>query len=272
MPHKFLFALIMLIALSLAAHLPSQAAQVGRFTLVTGNVDLLKQGKIPGVPAKIQDGVEPGDVVRTKSKSKAQLRMVDDSVIALAPETRLAIADYTYNEASRQRRAVLRVFRGLVHTAVSRLVDLEQPNFLMETHTANVGVRGTEWYTLLAPGFTSVFLVQGQLDVRSNLPTIPAVLPLKSMQYTQVFMGQQPRLPQTLTTEILQVLQRLMNTGVQERTLLGGGIPIPESAGVPSQLPEGLEKFMQPTIPPALPPAPTIAPTPAPRGGGGPTG
>jgi hypothetical protein len=269
---KNAFGFLILIVLSLVAPLATQAAQVGRFTQLSGNVDLLKQGKIPGVPARVQEGVEPGDVVRTKSKSKAQLTMVDDSVITLAPETRLAVADYTYNAASRQRRAVLRVFRGLVHTLVTRLLDVEQPNFLMETHTAGLGVRGTEWYTLLAPGFTSVYLVQGLVDVHSNLPTLPAVLPLKSGEFTQIFMGQQPRLPLPLTPEMLLLLRRFMDTGVQDRALLGGGILIPAGGRVPAQLPEGLEKIMQPTIPPSLPPGPTITPTPAPRGGGGPTG
>ena len=74
--------------------LTAHAAVVGRFTQVVGQVDLLKQGKLPALAAKVQDGVEPGDVIRTKSKAKAQLTMVDDSIITLAPESRLAIAEY----------------------------------------------------------------------------------------------------------------------------------------------------------------------------------
>ncbi len=126
---------------------------VGRFSLVTGQVDLLKQGKIPAIPAKFQDGVEPGDVIRTKTKAKAQLTMVDDSVITLAPESRLAIADYQYNPAREERRAVLRLFRGLVHTVVNRIIKTEEPDFIMETHTATIGVRGTNWFTLMGPSF-----------------------------------------------------------------------------------------------------------------------
>ena len=80
----------------------------------------------------------------TKARSKAQLSMVDASVITLAPESRLAIADYQYNPEQESRRAVVSLFRGLVHTVVNRIIKTEEPDFIMETHTATLGVRGTD--------------------------------------------------------------------------------------------------------------------------------
>ena len=157
-----LFVIILTLA-ALVVPLTSHAAVVGRFSLVTGQVELLKQGKLPAIPVKPQDGVDIGDVVRTKSKSKAQLTMVDDSVITLAPESRLAIADYQYNPAREERRAVLRAFRGLVHTVVNRIIKTEEPDFIMETHTATIGVRGTDFYNLQGPNFTMVALPHGAL-------------------------------------------------------------------------------------------------------------
>ena len=156
----FAASLTLIFFVSLFA-LTAHAAVVGRFTLVIGQVDLLKQGKLPAIPVKVQDGVEPGDVIRTKTKAKAQLTMVDDSIITLAPESRLAIADYQYNPARGERRAVVRLFRGLVHTVVNRIIKTEEPDFIMETHTATIGVRGTNWYTLLGPNSTLAALSYG---------------------------------------------------------------------------------------------------------------
>ena len=130
--------------------------------------------------------------------------MVDDSVITLAPESRLAIADYQYNPAREERRAVVRLFRGLVHTVVNRIIKTEEPDFIMETHTATIGVRGTNFYTLLGPNFTGAYLAHGTLGVSSNLPTVPALLLLHSRQFTQIPMGKQPFLPQALTPEMLE--------------------------------------------------------------------
>lgn len=271
MKRKVFCALIAMLFFALILPPGLHAAVVGRFTLIKGQVDLLKGGKVPGIPGKVQDGVEPGDVIRTKAGAKAQLSMVDASVITLAPESRLAIADYQYNPARGERRAVLRLFRGLVYTVVNRIIKTEEPDFIMETHTAAIGVRGTDWYTLLGPNSTGVYLPRGLLGVSSNLPTVPALLLLQSGQFTQVLQGRQPSLPQALTPEILRMLEQLMDTG-----LTGGGLgfsPPARGTGAQYQTPLTLperpdQKLLQQTIPPVLLPqhqtAPPVQPVPAP--------
>jgi hypothetical protein len=261
MQRKSRFVVIILTLAALAIPFTAHAAAVGRFTLIKGQVDVLKGGKVPGIPAKVQDGVETGDVIRTKSGAKAQLSMVDDSVITLAPESRLAIADYQYNPARGERRAVLRLFRGLVHAVVNRIIKTEEPDFIMETHTATIGVRGTNWYTLLGPNSTGVYLPQGILGVSSNLRTVPDLIRLQSGQFTKVIQGLKPSLPQALTPEILRMLERLMDTGLTGDVL---GFDLPASGtGPPLTLPESPDqKILQQTIPPVLQPKPQIAPPP----------
>ncbi len=252
MRKKIRLALIMLIVMAVLLPLTAHAAVVGRFTQVRGQVDLLKKGNIPGISVKLRDGVEPGDVIRTKARAKAELTMVDDSIIVLAPESRLAVADYSYNPASGERRAVVRLFRGLVHTVVNRIIKTEEPDFIMETHTAVIGVRGTDWYTLLAPASTSVYLAQGTLGVSSNLTTVPALLLLQSMQFTQIPLGKQPFLAQPLTPEILRTLEQLMDTGL----VTGGlGFGVPATSTPYTQFPPGLpgspdQRIRLETIPP----------------------
>jgi hypothetical protein len=263
MRHKIRLLVIILILTAVAVPLTAHAAVVGRFSLIIGQVDLLKQGKIPAVTAKMQGAVEPGDVIRTKTKAKAQLTMVDNSIITLAPDSRLAIADYQYNPASQERRAIVRLFRGLVHTVVNRIIKTEEPDFLMETHTAVIGVRGTNFYTLVGPSFTATYLANGTLGVRSNLPTLPALLLLHSMQFTQIPLGKQPFLAQTLTPEMLAALERLMDTG-----LTGSGFgfgSVTPGTGGQSQYPFMLpgspdQKLFQQTIPPVLQPQQQITP------------
>jgi hypothetical protein len=257
MRQKIRLLVIILTLVALAVPVTALAAMVGRFSLVKGEVSVLKAGKIPAVPAKFQDGVEPGDIIRTKAKAKAQLTMVDDSVITLAPESRLAIADYEYNPAPESRRAVVRLFRGLVHTVVNRIIKTEEPDFIMETHTAVVGVRGTNFFALVGPNFSAAYLISGGLRVQSNLSTIPAVLRLQSMQFTQIPLGKQPFLAQTLTPEMVGMLGRLMDTGLTGAGF-GFGLPTP-GTGSQFQSPFTLpgspdQKILQQTIPPVLQP------------------
>ena len=262
-----------------AAH----AAVVGRFTQVVGQVDLLKQGKIPALAANFQDGVEPGDVIRTKTKSKAQLTMVDDSTITLAPESRLAIADYQYDPVRQERRAVLRFFRGMMQTVVTRIIKTEEPDFIIETHTATIGVRGSNPYFVLMPSFTSVYLPFGLLEVSSNNPQIPYQVMLGNMQFTQIPLGKQPFLPQALTPAMLQMLEQMMTTGITPG-MFWTGPPAGGTGTGGNQFPLGLPvspdlKILQQTIPPVLqqqkyqppppPPPPPVAPSSQGGTGGG---
>jgi len=74
---------ILLLIMGLVATAPAEV--VGRLTQVEGRVDLLKAGKLPAAAAKLEDAVEPGDVLRTKSLSKAQITFVDNTVITISP-------------------------------------------------------------------------------------------------------------------------------------------------------------------------------------------
>ena len=67
----FLWTMLLVLAFQVGSLTHAQAEVVGRLTQVEGRVDLLKGGQLPAIPAKVEDGVQPGDVLRTKSQSKA---------------------------------------------------------------------------------------------------------------------------------------------------------------------------------------------------------
>jgi hypothetical protein len=247
MQRKFPVVLSMVLVLLLLLPLAARAASVGRFTMVVGQVDLLRQGKLPAVPVKVQDTVAAGDVIRTKSKSKAQVKFVDDTTLTLAPESRVAIADYVYDPARNQRRAVLRIFRGLVHTVVTRILDLQEPDFILQSFTAVIGVRGTNWYSLIKPNSTLVALIGGGLQVGSSNLTIPGVLLLKDLESTEVFRDQFPRPKRLLTPADVKLFQKLMETGVLDFSSLEAP---PGGEGAPVMVPGSPESLMPPTIPP----------------------
>jgi hypothetical protein len=264
MRQKVRLIVIMLTVIVLAVPLVAHASVAGRFTMVKGKVDLLKQGKLPAIPAKVQDGVEPGDIIRTKSKSKAQLQMIDDSILTLAPESRLAIADYQYKPATKERRAVLRFFRGLMQATVKRIIKREEPDFVIETHTAVVGVRGSNPFLLLRPLATFVYLPEGLLEVSSSNPNIPGKVPVSSWQCMEIQAGKAPFMPQPMTPAMLQMLERMMNTGVTPAALEVGPPPT-TGEELPFKLPVSPDQRLKlETIPPVLVPKPQLPPPPPP--------
>lgn len=229
--YSLLIAMLLTLALSLPAAV--QAQVVGRVTQVEGRVDLLKGGKLPATPAKVDESVQTGDVLRTKSLSRAQLTFMDNTVITVAPESRLAIEEYLFEPAKNKRNAVLQLFQGLAHVVVTKLFQVEQPDFIIKTHTAVLGVRGTELGIRLAPNSSTILNFQGLTRVANIFPEVgdlmfkrarkvafsfpPASVDLRDMQGTTVLAGLPPTMVFTVTPEDQKQFMSQTVTGLTSR-------------------------------------------------------
>ncbi|HEY9073689.1 MAG TPA: FecR family protein [Desulfobaccales bacterium] len=203
---------------------PAPAASVGRLTQVEGRVDLLKGGKLPAAAAKLGDPVEQGDVLRTKSLSKAQITFVDDTVITVSPESRIAIEEYMFDSSKGKRNAVLQLFQGMALAVVSKIFKVEQPDFILKTNTAVMGVRGTQVGIRLGPNDSTFLNFQGLTRVANIFPEVSGDLfrkaakvaysfgkgyvDLTDMQGTTVARGLPPTVPYGLTDEDRQMFMR----------------------------------------------------------------
>ena len=243
----FLATTIFILALPLVLLHVAAAEVVGHFTQVEGRVDLLKGGKLPATPVKIQDGVEPGDILRTKSLSKAQVTFIDNSVITVSPESRIAIEEYQFNAAQKQRNAVLNIFQGLTHVIVNKLFKLDEPDFVVKTQTAVMGVRGTDFGVRIHPNSTTVLNFQGAVQVGNIFPEVGQLfrraakiafswgsgghwVTLGDMQGSTVGRGMPPTLPFVITAQDQQQFMNQMSSGMLGRsggqgtgTVTGGG-------------------------------------------------
>ena len=168
----FLWAVLMILAFQVGLLTHAQAGVVGRFTQVEGRVDLLKGGQLPANPVKLDDGVQPGDVLRTKSLSKAQITFIDNSTMTISPESRVAIETYMFDAAKQKRSAVLQLFQGLAHVVVNKFSEVTEPDFVIKTHTAVMGVRGTEFGIRLQPNSSTILNLEGALQVGNIFPEV----------------------------------------------------------------------------------------------------
>jgi hypothetical protein len=227
---QILVSILLAIVWSLALPVCSQAEVVGHFQKVEGPVDLLKQGNLPALTPKVQDGLEPGDVIRTKSQGRAQVKFVDDSVLTISPGSRVAVETYMYDASKGTRKAVLQVFRGMVQTVVSKLLKTQEPDFIMKTHTAVLGVRGTKWYALLGPNATDVYNEDGKLSVRNLFAEIKGEVILNAMEFSRIMADLSPTAAMPFNKQDLAPLERMLHSGN------GGPTPPPGSMGGPLPL------------------------------------
>ncbi|MHB9074165.1 MAG: FecR family protein [Desulfobaccales bacterium] len=301
-----------LAAVFLLACCQAQAAVVGRLTQVDGRVDLLKGGNLPATPVKVDDTVEPQDVIRTKSLSKAQITFIDNSVITISPESRIAIETYMVDLAKGKRQAVLEVFQGLALALVNKIYKAEEPDFVIKTHTAIMGVRGTEIGIRVHPNSSTIMNFKGLTQVGNIFPEVSQLFLkafkvaysfgsvndksgrwvfLKDMQGTTVDRNLPPTLPYGITSQDRDLFMRQLTTAAPQvsKTYQGGdttrsaALPLsPGAATTPvSVILPGAQGALTilntvtvpPTVPqPAVTPSQPAAPPPSQPKNSGPPG
>jgi hypothetical protein len=245
-------AVMLVIALGLT---PSAWGAVGSFIQVEGPVEVLRQGAPPALPAKIKDGVEKGDLVRTKSGGRAQIRFIDDTTLTIAPGSALVIEEYLYDAPKGTRQASLSLLRGLTYSVVDKVLKTEEPDFLIKTSTAVFGVRGTRFFVLAAAKFNAGYNEQGKLEAASR-DRLQRVL-LMGMEFTVAVRGRPLSPVQRLSLTDLNTLRQWLQTGVPEAVLTGDP-PFMTLTGPP------MRKFPTPDLPRELRDEMFVPPTPKP--------
>jgi len=249
--------MVAVLALVLAFSSGVSAKVVGRLTQVEGRVDLLKGGKLPATPVKVGDRVDAGDVLRSKSLSRAQITFIDSSVINLSPQSRLAIEEYRFEPDQGKRWAVLELFYGLAHVVVNKIFKVEEPDFIIKTHTAVTGVRGTDFGVRLYPNASTILNFEGVTRVGNIFPEVHAwerrapkiafqppgggsffvpggFVDLNAMQGTTVQSNLPPTLPFAITSQDRQQFMNQVATGLlRQPGGTGGGVTGGGAAGTP---------------------------------------
>ena len=172
---RIILTVILTFFLTLTSTL-TYAAVIGKLTAIQGDVDVLKPGMERAAPAVLQQPLSEGDIIRTKSNGKAEITFVDDSVVRLAPNSRLQITEYLM-EGNKRKSGVMNLFRGKMRAVVSKSRGFlaaafgESEKFEVRTPTAVAGVRGTDFFISYQMGVTAIAVREGRVDTFN--PAIP---------------------------------------------------------------------------------------------------
>ena len=141
-----------------------QADPIGKIIFIEGRVDIT----VPGMkarPANLGDRVSPGDIIRTKSKSRMQITFVDGSIMRFAPNTRMKITEYMVEK--KRTKGAFALFRGkiqcIVKTTLGRLFGFGRRNRIeVRTPTAVCGVRGTNFFAYHRKNISGAVFKEGK--------------------------------------------------------------------------------------------------------------
>ena len=122
----------------------SAAAQI---QLVIGDATVWERN---GSQRPAQKGVQlyPGDAVVTAASSNVQIRMTDDTLLWVHPNSRLKIDQYTYDKKGDGKDNIaLQLVQGAARTATGLIAKANKKNVILSTPTTTIGIRGTDFET-----------------------------------------------------------------------------------------------------------------------------
>ncbi len=126
--------------------LAANAHAAGRVLFVKGSAQLERSGRVQPLTRSIT--VESGDVLITGADGRVQLLMDDGDRMALRPNTRLRIDEFTAPVSTTQPgsgRAFYSLIRGGFQALTRSLGARDQTSYRINTPVATIGIRGTHY-------------------------------------------------------------------------------------------------------------------------------
>lgn len=124
---------------------------VARAVSVQGLVEARRAGQASWQPVRLNDTFSPGDTIRVRERSRADLAMLDQSVLRLNANTEL-----TVEAVKDERTGVVNLLRGAAHFFSRGPRSLE-----VQTPFTVAGVRGTEFFIGLEPNQALLTVFEG---------------------------------------------------------------------------------------------------------------
>ena len=119
------------------------AEPAGRVLALAGSGTIERAGQ--QLPLKPGAMVESGDVLAVGDASTLQVRFTDESVVALRANSQFKIENYQFNKNADTDRSLLGLLKGGMRTITGLIGKANQKNYLVQTPTATIGIRGTHF-------------------------------------------------------------------------------------------------------------------------------
>lgn len=186
------------------------AADAGTVEKVTGKVTITGADNVVRA-AGPRERILAGETITTEAKSETMVKMADESTVLLRPNTRFQVTEYKYDKTPNDS-SVMTLLRGTMRMVTGLIGKRRPTNVRVNTLTATIGVRGTDFEVAVIPedtpqtragvydyvhdGLTNIKLTQmdRELDVKKNQTAFapdkpkPGEDPLQLLSETPLFL------------------------------------------------------------------------------------
>ena len=183
----------------------SQDEAVGEIQTLQGRATVIRSATRSRENLKLGASVFKGDIVQTKPRSRLKIKLRDDSVVSLGQLAVMRVASLKISEDKQIVASAITIAKGLFRF-ITGTVQAER-SFTVQTPTATIGIRGTDWMGEATDTLTQVFVNDGMVEVRSLDPGVEGVVVLTNGEGTVVSQNEAPtakkRWPQAKVTRFL---------------------------------------------------------------------
>ena len=129
---RYLFSFILLSTMLLA--------NVGNFTIVNGDVNVLRNHK--SIKAFSMFKLESKDIISTSKNGFAKIVFSDKTTITLGKNTNFKVQDYLFDD-TKESKMNFKVTSGFFKVVTGKIGKIAKKRFKLKTRNATIGIRGT---------------------------------------------------------------------------------------------------------------------------------
>ncbi|MDH5258983.1 MAG: FecR domain-containing protein, partial [Gammaproteobacteria bacterium] len=106
---------------------------------VSGEITRLRRG----------DQVNNGDTIITSRKAQVQIRMVDNALISVRPDSQFVLEQYVYKENPEEDKSYMKLVKGGFRSVTGQIGKRNKNNYKVSTVVGTIGIRGTDFTAML---------------------------------------------------------------------------------------------------------------------------
>jgi hypothetical protein len=117
-------------------------ADVGKVTEQTGPTEIKRDTTV--IPSALQSGVEMKDTITT-ANGKAGITFQDETKVQITEHSKLVIDNFVYDDSKKTGKLGMKMALGTIKYASGQIAKSDSQQVVVETPTATIGVRGTDF-------------------------------------------------------------------------------------------------------------------------------
>jgi len=184
---------VLAISILLVSLSQTSLAAVGRVTEQTGPTEIVRDKK--SIPSAVNSAVQMNDTVVT-ARARAQLTFDDNTTVKITEQSKLVIDDFVYDPRKGSGKLAMKMVQGTARYASGQIAKTNPQNVNVQTPTATVAVRGTDFsmtvdelgrsLIMLLPSCDAKACITGAILVSNDAGTVFMDQPFQSTLVTSL--------------------------------------------------------------------------------------